>query len=121
MTARALRFAPLLAGLPLAAALSCQPGPTAGPRLDAGVQVAEATAFAAEADAELRRLWVDLMRKAWAYETDITDARSDLHDRETVGIEETDGWIRPRSPKLSTAPYASMLLAEHVQHHHAYR
>lgn len=56
-----------------------------------------------------------------AGETDITDARSDLHDRETVGIEETDGWIRPRSPKLSTAPYASMLLAEHVQHHHAYR
>lgn len=54
-----------------------------------------------------------------AGETDITDARSDLHDRETVSIEETDGWIRPRSPKLSTAPSASMLLAERVQRHHA--
>lgn len=54
-------------------------------------------------------------------ETDITDARSDLHDRETVGIEEAAGWIRPRSPKLSTAPQASMLLAEHVRRHHACR
>ena len=56
-----------------------------------------------------------------AGETDITDARSDLHDRETVGIEETAGWIRPRSPKLSTAPYASMLLADHIRLHHACR
>jgi glycine/D-amino acid oxidase-like deaminating enzyme len=54
-----------------------------------------------------------------AGETDITDARSDLHDREVVVIEETAGWIRPRSPKLSTAPYASMLLADHVRRHHA--
>lgn len=54
-------------------------------------------------------------------ETDITDARSDLHDREMVAIEEEGGWIRPRSPKLSTAPYASMLLADHVGRHHACR
>jgi peptidyl-dipeptidase A len=98
MTARALRLAPLLAGLPLAAALSCQPGPTAGPRLDAGVRVAEATAFAAEADAELRRLWVDLMRKAWAYETDITDA----HEAELVKADEAQmAWVTANIPKAA--------------------
>ena len=49
--------------------------PTTAPATDAAAKPTkeEAEAFAKTVDADLRRLWTDSSKKAWAYNTDITD------------------------------------------------
>ncbi|MEC8423142.1 MAG: M2 family metallopeptidase, partial [Myxococcota bacterium] len=58
----------------------------------------EATAFAHRADAELRYLWRESSRRAWAYETDLTDA----HEASLVEAESaTMAWMTENIPRAA--------------------
>lgn len=58
----------------------------------------EATAFAHRADAELRYLWRESSRRAWAYETDLTDA----HEAALVEAESANmAWMTENIPKAA--------------------
>ena len=59
---------------------------------------AEATAFAHQADAEIRFLWREASRRAWAYETDLTDA----HEAALVEAESASmAWMTENIPKAA--------------------
>ncbi len=69
------------------------------PQPPTGPTAAEADAFVQQANADLRRLWVEAGKADWAYETDITDA----HEKEaSTKREATMAWLTEAIPKAAT-------------------
>ncbi len=96
-------------------AIACAKAPAPSPAATAGPTADEARAWVEQADGQLRTLWRESQRKAWTYETDLTDA----HEAAVVAAEEqTMGWMTDNIPvaaRLATAPDLDPVTARQLQ------